>query len=254
VLLEVDQLTTRFGSLIAVDHVSFSLDRGQILGLIGPNGAGKTTLFNTVAGFIRPSAGSVNFQGTNITSMAPHAIARRGLARTFQLSRPFGELSVMDNVLVGAWLKSPNRRAAHATAERALERVNFTHRAHVRAQDLTVAERKRLDLARCLATEPVLLLVDEVIAGCTDLEMDEILKTLGELSAHGLSVIMVEHVLRAVMAVCNRILVLASGAVVVEGTPAEVRSHPRAIEVYLGAEVEDEDGSEIANLRPRATK
>jgi branched-chain amino acid transport system ATP-binding protein len=233
-LLEARNLTTRFGGLTAVDDVSFSLDPGEVLGLIGPNGAGKTTLFNTIAGFLKPSSGGVVLAGVDLTGMSPHKIAARGLARTFQLSRPFGELTVMENVLVGAWLRARSRHQAREAAEAALERVRFSHRAHVPAHDLTAAERKRLDLARCLATDPAVLLVDEVIAGCNEEEMQQILQTLRDLRGEGVAVVMVEHVLRAVMAVCDRIIVLASGQVAAHGTPEQIRTDPRAIEVYLG--------------------
>jgi branched-chain amino acid transport system ATP-binding protein len=236
-LLEVEHLTMRFGGLVAVNDVSFALDRGQILGLVGPNGAGKSTLFNSIAGFHRPQAGAVRLEGRPIRGKSPHQVAKCGLARTFQLARPFGELSVLENVLVGAFMHARSRRHASTLAVEALERVSFMHRSHVPAQDLTATERKRLDLARCLATSPKVLLVDEVIAGCSDEEMDQILDTLRNLKADGVAIIMVEHVLRAVMAVCDRILVLASGAVIVEGTADEVRRDPRAIEVYLGADV-----------------
>jgi branched-chain amino acid transport system ATP-binding protein len=236
-LLEVEHLTMRFGALIAVNDVSFQLDRGQILGLVGPNGAGKSTLFNSIAGFHRPQSGTVRLDERSIEGKSPYQVARCGLARTFQLARPFGELSVLENVLVGAFMHAHSRRQASVAAVEALERVSFMHRSHVPAQDLTAAERKRLDLARCLATSPKVLLVDEVIAGCSDEEMDQILDTLRNLKADGVAIIMVEHVLRAVMAVCDRILVLASGAVIVEGTAEQVRRDPRAIEVYLGADV-----------------
>jgi branched-chain amino acid transport system ATP-binding protein len=235
-LLEAPGVTTRFGGLTAVDDVSFSLEAGEVLGLIGPNGAGKTTLFNTVAGFLRPSGGRVLLNGEDISGMPPHKIAARGIARTFQLSRPFGELTVMENVLVGAWLRTRSREQAHESAEAALERVRFAHRAKVPAHDLTAAERKRLDLARCLATQPSVLLVDEVIAGCNEQEMEQILETLRELRAQGVAIVMVEHVLRAVMAVCDRIMVLAGGRVAARGTPEEIRTDARAIEVYLGTE------------------
>jgi branched-chain amino acid transport system ATP-binding protein len=246
-LLEVEHLTMRFGGLIAVNDVSFQVDRGQILGLVGPNGAGKSTLFNSIAGFCRPQSGTVRLEDRSIGGRSPHDVARCGLARTFQMARPFGELSVLENVLVGAYMHARSRRQATASAIEALERASFMHRAHAPAQDLTATERKRLDLARCLATSPKVLLVDEVIAGCSDEEMDQILATLRNLKADGVAIVMVEHVLRAVMAVCDRILVLANGAVIVEGTAQEVRSDPRAIEVYLGADV----AADAAPLTPR---
>ena len=238
-LLEAHGLTKRFGGLTAVDDVSFSLNRGEILGLIGPNGAGKTTLFNTIAGFLRPSSGRVVLNGDDIGGMPPHKVAARGVARTFQLSRPFGELTVMENVLVGAFLRSSSRTEAREAAEVALERVLFSHRSDVPAHDLTAAERKRLDLARCMATNPSVLLVDEVIAGCNEEEMQQILETLRVLRGQGVAVVMVEHVLRAVMAVCDRIMVLSGGQVAARGTPEQIRTDARAIEVYLGSREEE---------------
>ncbi len=238
-LLTVSSVTTAFGSLIAVSDVSLAVDKGEIMGLIGPNGAGKTTLLNTIAGVLRPNSGQILFKTADVSSLRVHEIARLGMARTFQLSRPFGELSVRENVMVGAWLRARSTTEARAIADRALDRVRFVGRSSVPAHNLTAAERKRLDLARCLATEPDLLLIDEVIAGSTESEMHEILDTLRQLRSEGLAIIMVEHLVRAVMAVADRVVVMGNGQLVTEGTPAEVMRDPRAIEVYLGPDPDD---------------
>jgi branched-chain amino acid transport system ATP-binding protein len=239
VLLTVSHLTTAFGSLLAVNDVSLAVEEGEIVGLIGPNGAGTTTLLKTIAGVLPPNRGQIVFKRADITKLRVHQIARLGMARTFQLSRPFGELSVRENVLVGAWLRSRNSAEASALADRALDRVRFAARSSVPAHDLTAAERKRLDLARCLATEPDLLLIDEVIAGSTEGEMHEILETMRQLRAEGLAIVMVEHLVRAVMAVADRVVVMGNGRIVAEGTPAQVRRDPRAIEVYLGPDADE---------------
>jgi branched-chain amino acid transport system ATP-binding protein len=232
--LEVRNVTTTFGALRAVDDVSLTLEGGRVIGLIGPNGAGKTTLFNTISGAIKPSHGTITLDGVTISGMRAHEVARLGIARTFQLSKPFGQLSVLDNVLVGAWLRSRTRGEARATAIEALERVGFGHRADTPAQDLTAADRKRLDMARCLATKPKVLLVDEVIAGLSEEEMQEILEILRGLRAEGVAIIMVEHLLRAVLSVADHVVVLGSGKLVTEGTPGEIVRDQRAIDLYLG--------------------
>jgi branched-chain amino acid transport system ATP-binding protein len=232
--LHVQNVTTTFGALRAVDDVSLELQGGQVIGLIGPNGAGKTTLFNTISGAIRPTHGTITLDGVTISGMPVHRVAGLGVARTFQLSKPFGQLSVLDNVLVGAWLRSRSRAEAQHIAGEALERVGFAHRAETPASDLTAADRKRLDLARCLATRPKVLLVDEVVAGLSEAEMQEILATLRGLRAEGVAIVMVEHLLRAVFSVADHVLVLGSGKLVAEGKPEEIVRDQRAIDLYLG--------------------
>jgi branched-chain amino acid transport system ATP-binding protein len=236
--LQVQNITTTFGALRAVDDVSLELHGGQIFGLIGPNGAGKTTLFNTISGAIRPAHGTITLDGVTISSMPVHRVARLGIARTYQLSKPFGQLSVLDNVLVGAWLRSRRRTEAQHIANEALERVGFAHRAETPANDLTAADRKRLDLARCLATRPKVLLVDEVVAGLSETEMQEILELLRGLRAEGVAIIMVEHLLRAVFSVADHVLVLGSGKLIAEGRPQEIVHDQRAIDLYLGPDAD----------------
>jgi branched-chain amino acid transport system ATP-binding protein len=235
-MLKVERISKRFGGLAACTDVSFSVAQSEIVGLIGPNGAGKTTLFNVITGYHKPNAGCVAFCGRDITALSPHAVARLGIARTFQLSRPFGELSVLDNVIVGALAHHPRRSAAIAVARESLELVRFSHRAGVPAYDLTATERKRLDLARALALQPKLLFLDEVVAGSNEREMAEILDLVLALKRQGLGIVMVEHVLPAVMSVSDRVVVLDAGKVIAEGPPAAIRKDSRAIEVYFGTQ------------------
>ena len=234
-LLEVRNLTRRFGGMTACNDVSFMARAGEIVGLIGPNGAVKSTLFNCICGFLQPSAGEVFVDGQRTTGLPAHKIAKMGVARTFQLSRPFGELTVFENVLIGAFCEASSREEATNRARQSLERAHFTHRAHVSAHDLTATERKRLELARALATRPKLLFLDEVIAGSSEAEIESILGLIRELVSEGLGIVMVEHVLPAVMSVADRILLLDFGRLVADGTPSEVLSNPQAIEVYFGS-------------------
>lgn len=234
-LLQVQGLTKRFGGMVACDDVSFAVNAGDIVGLIGPNGAGKSTLFNCICGHLKPSAGDVFLEGDRTTGLPAHELARLGVARTFQLSRPFGELSVFDNVLVGSFVRAKTRREARSIAAAAIDRARFSHRAHVAANELTSTERKRLELARALAVGPKLLFLDEVAAGSSEAEIDSILDLVRELAREGLGVVLVEHVLPAVMSVAQRILVLDFGRLVAQGTPTEVLSNKQAVEVYFGS-------------------
>ena len=235
-LLEVAGLSKRFGGLRAVAGLSFDMVNGEMLGLIGPNGAGKTTVFNLLSGFLAPDAGTVRFRGQSLAGLKPHAICRRGLARTFQIVRPFPHLSVLANVRVGALGRHPDAREADARARAVVARVGLDGKREARAGSLTLSDRKRLELARALATEPTLLLLDEVMAGLNPTEIEAIVALVKRINASGIAILLIEHNMRAVMSLSHRIAVLNFGEKIVEGEPAAVANHPRVIEAYLGEE------------------
>jgi len=233
-LLVVDHVTRRFGGLVAVNGASLTAGAGRITALIGPNGAGKTTLFSIISGFLKPSTGDVHYAGEAITGEPPHRLARRGIARTFQIVQPFGGLTVRENILVGAHLHHRGRAEALAAAEEVGRYVGLYDQLNRPADTLTVAGRKRLELARALAIEPKLLLLDEVLAGLNPSEIRDIVPVIRGLSTRGITIIMIEHVMQAVMSLAEHVFVLAEGKIIAEGAPAQVAADPVVIEAYLG--------------------
>jgi branched-chain amino acid transport system ATP-binding protein len=233
-LLSVEGVSRRFGGLLAVNAASLSADAGRITALIGPNGAGKTTLFSLISGFLKPSAGKVRYAGDDITGEPPHRLARRGIARTFQIVQPFAGLSVRDNILVGAYLRHPARAAALELAEQVGRDVGLGDMLDRPAHALTVAGRKRLELARALATGPKLLLLDEVLAGLNPSEIRDVVPVIRALSASGIALLMIEHVMQAVMSLAEHVFVLAEGRIIAQGSPAQVVADPVVVEAYLG--------------------
>ena len=236
-LLSVDGVSKRFRGLVAVDRVSFEVPQGAIFAVIGPNGAGKTTLFNMIAGVFAPNGGTISFAGERIDGLSPDRICRRGIGRTFQIVRPFAGLTVEDNVIVGALLHRRHAGEARAHAQEVLRRLDLYEKRAQRASSLTLPDRKRLEVARALATDPKLLLLDEVMAGLRPTETDRIVAVLKELNREtDLTILLIEHVMRAVMALAGRILVLHHGAAIAEGEPEEVVRDRAVIDSYLGAE------------------
>jgi branched-chain amino acid transport system ATP-binding protein len=238
-LLEGEGVTKHFGGLAAVSEVDFYVDQGEILGLIGPNGAGKTTLFNLISAALKPTQGKITFKGRDITPLPAFKICRLGIARTFQTVKIFPNVPVVRNVMVGALFGTGHRvssREALKKAEEALEFVDLTPLKDVLAGDLTLANQKRLEMARALASEPELLLLDELMAGLTATEVAEASGDVRQLRERGITIIMIEHVMQAIMSVSDRIIVLDYGKKIAEGTPAEVASNEKVIEVYLGEE------------------
>ena len=233
-LLRVQGVSIAFGGLRAVQDVSFDVPEGTLTALIGPNGAGKTTLFALVSGFLRPDSGRVSFAGQDITGRAPHLNARAGMTRTFQIVQPFAAQTVRENIAVGAHLRVAGRAAALKAAEAVAERVGLAPQLDKPASDLTVAGRKRLELARALATQPRLLLLDEVLAGLNPQEIAEMIPVVRGIAASGVTVLMIEHVMQAVMNLAAHVWVLAQGQLIAAGTPTEVTSDAKVIEAYLG--------------------
>lgn len=233
-LLNVQGITKKFGGLVAVHDFNLSMEPGEIVALIGPNGAGKTTAFNMISGFYNPNAGSISFKDEDITHLRPDQICKRGIARTFQVVRPFRGISVLDNVMVGAYARTNDTNHARAKAYETLEFLGMKSMASHLASGLPIAGRKRLEIARALATEPKLLLLDETMAGLRPAETEEVIGMVRKIREQGIGILLVEHVMRVVMSLAERVLVLHHGEMLAEGSPEEVVQNKQVIDAYLG--------------------
>jgi branched-chain amino acid transport system ATP-binding protein len=235
--LVINGLSKRFGGLRAVQDVSFTVKENETVALIGPNGAGKTTSFHLITGFHKADSGSVLAFGQEVVGLKPHDVCALGLARTFQVAKPFGAMTVLANVMTGAFLRDRHVAAARERAREAIDFVGLSARAQTAAKDLTTIDQRRLEMARALATQPKILLLDEVMAGLNPSEIDQAVALVGKLSARGLTIVIVEHVMRAIMAVARHIVVLDHGQKIAEGSPKEIVENPEVIRAYLGSYV-----------------
>ena len=238
-ILELKDLTIKFGGLIAVNNLNMHLNEGEALGLIGPNGAGKTTAFNLIVGVYQPTSGKVVFNGEDITGLKPDQMCHKGIGRTFQVVKPFGNMTVQQNIMVGAFVNTSSPKEARQIAEGIMEKVGLQAKKDVLALNLTIPERKRLEMAKALATKPRLLLLDEVLAGLNPTEIEDAVKLIKSINNDGITIMMIEHVLQATMAICGRIVVLDYGKKIAEGSPQEVTSNPEVIKAYLGDEYDN---------------
>lgn len=238
-LLELKDLTISFGGLTAVNKLNTKLNEGEAVGLIGPNGAGKTTAFNLIVGVYQPTEGKVFFDGEEITGLTPHQVCRKGIGRTFQVVKPFGKMTVLQNIMVGAFINTSRQKEAKQIATEIMEKMGLQAKKDDLAQNLTIPERKRLEMAKALATKPKLLLLDEVLAGLNPTEIEEAVLLVKSINQEGITVLMIEHVLQATMAICSRIIVLDYGKKIAEGSPQEVTSNSEVIKAYLGDEYEN---------------
>jgi branched-chain amino acid transport system ATP-binding protein len=232
--LELRDVTKRFGGLQAVSHVSFRLEKGEIFGLIGPNGAGKTTVFNLINGYFPPTSGEILWKGDRINGLQPHTVCRLGLARTFQVVKPLARLSVLDNVMVSAFSRTSRREEAERTSLEAIAFTGMEAWRHVPAGSLPLGMRKRLEMARALATKPELLLLDENFAGLNPSEVDATIEIVRRIHGRGISILIIEHNMRVIMAISHRLLCINYGEKIAEGTPREVADNQQVIEAYLG--------------------
>jgi ABC-type branched-subunit amino acid transport system ATPase component len=235
-LLQLVEVTRRFGGLVAVGNLNFSLRRGEILGVIGPNGAGKSTMVNLIAGSTAPTSGKVFYQGHDITHLPTNQRTHLGIARTFQTTQPFKGLDVRENVMIGALFgrRGLNRAGALRVADEVLQRINLAHKATFKGDQLTVADRKRLEMARALATDPQVLLLDEVMAGLTPTEVTQAVELIRQINSVGVTVLVIEHVVQAIMSLSHRVLVLHHGRKIAEDEPSQILTDPNVIEAYLG--------------------
>jgi branched-chain amino acid transport system ATP-binding protein len=233
-ILELQKVTKVFGGLTAVDSVSFGVGKGEIMGLIGPNGAGKSTIVSLIMGVYKPNSGDILFRGESLLKFKANQVVEKGICRTFQVEKPLLNMTVTGNVLIGALLRTPDRKDALEQSRIIIERVGLGKVAHILAKNLTVQDRKRLELARSLATRPTLILLDEVMAGLTPKEIDQSLRLLRALREEGLAILIIEHVMRAIMNISDRIVVLDYGKKIAEGGPKEIAHDPAVVEAYLG--------------------
>ena len=245
--LVVRNLSKRFGGLRAVQDVSFSVKENETMALIGPNGAGKTTSFNLITGYYRPDSGSVSAFGRELVGLRPHSVCALGLARTFQVAKPFGAMTVLANVMTGAFLRDKHVDTAAAKAREAIDFVGLSAKIDSPARDLTTIDQRRLEMARALATEPRLLLLDEVMAGLNPSEIDQAVALVEKLSQRGLTIVIVEHVMRAIMAVARHIVVLDHGQKIAEGSPKDIVANPDVIRAYLGSGYAQSPTTEIGS-------
>jgi branched-chain amino acid transport system ATP-binding protein len=236
-ILNVEQLSKAFGGLKAINNLDFTVDEGEIVGIIGPNGSGKTTVLNLLTGFLKPNSGKIGFHGEDITGLARYTINQKGIARTFQLCKPFLDFTALQNVVVGrVYGKEPcaNMKVAEQEAREILDQVGLINKAEILVKDLTVMERKRLELARALATKPTLLLLDELMAGLNLAEADDVCQLIMRIRNSNITIIVVEHIVKAVTCISDRLIVLNMGEKIAEGPPEKIIHHPKVVEVYLG--------------------
>jgi branched-chain amino acid transport system ATP-binding protein len=233
-ILEVTHLSKRFRGLLAVNDLSFHVNKGEILGVIGPNGAGKSTTFNLITGVYAPDTGEVKLSGQNITGLSPDKICKKGLSRTFQVTRPFGEMSVLQNVMVGSFLNTSHIRQAVQEARELVEFVGLSSKANAVARTLSIIDQRRLEFARSMATKPALLLLDEALAGLNSTEVEEAIQLIWKVKSAGITLVVIEHVMKVINTISDRVVVLNFGAKLAEGMPKEVMSNAAVIEAYLG--------------------